>query len=334
MSMNDGPQWEPVQTPEPQPTAPAPMRLGQVFEVGRRILVRHWSVLLLIALLFTGPGALLSSATALRFTEVAIDLFPDLESGTIDTELRLSAAELDRLLGSLWPFLGASLLAGVLGSIGALAFSATVADDYHARPAAIGSVLRASLRRTPSALMFMLVTGLLIARPHGGGPAGHVRWPRWSCRSRAEEPEAWACSWRLIIAVALAVALVYVTMRWAPAYTAMVEEDAGWRQALRRSWHLSGDNVLRIFALSAVVAIITGLLSSLLGAVFDTLITAVVGPPLGLDPLVGSTIALAMAAVIVAPAMPVFTAVLFFDLRTRRDPPPAAVDTAPPSPYA
>ena len=73
--MNDGPQWEPAQTPAPQPTAPAPMRLGQVFEVGRRILVRHWSVLLLIALLFTGPGALLSSATALRFTEVAIDLF-------------------------------------------------------------------------------------------------------------------------------------------------------------------------------------------------------------------------------------------------------------------
>ena len=332
MSMNDGPQWEPAQTPGPQPTAPTPMRLGQVFEVGRRILVRHWSVLLLIALLFTGPGALLSSATALRFTDVAIDLFPDLESGTIDTELRLSTAELDRLLGSLWPFLGASLLAGVLGSIGALAFSATVADDYHARPAAIGSVLRASLRRTPSALMFMLVTGLLIlgltvvgllgmsaatlVLPVASGGAGGL-----------------GVFAALIIAVALAVALVYVTMRWAPAYTAMVEEDAGWRQALRRSWHLSGDNVLRIFALSAVVAIITGLLSSLLGAVFDTLITTVVGPPLGLDPLVGSTIALAMAAVIVAPAMPVFTAVLFFDLRIRRDPPPAAVDSAPPSPY-
>ena len=333
MSMNDGPPWEPAQTPEPQPVAPAPMRLGQVFEVGRRILVRHWSVLLLIALLFTGPGALLSSATALRFTEVAVDLFPDLESGTIDTELRLSTAELDRLLGSLWPFLGASLLAGVLGSIGALAFSATVADDYHARPAAIGSVLRASLRRTPSALMFMLVTGLLVlgltvvgllgmsvatlVLPVASGGAGGI-----------------GVFVALIIAVALAVALVYVTMRWAPAYTAMVEEDAGWRQALRRSWHLSADNVLRIFALSAVVAIITGLLSSLLGAVFDTLITAVVGPPLGLDPLVGSTIALAMAAVIVAPAMPVFTAVLFFDLRIRRDPPLAAVDTAPPSPYA
>ncbi len=332
MSLSDGPKWEPVQTPEPRATSLAPMPLGQVFEVGRRILVRHWSVLLLVALLFIGPGALLSAATQLRFTEVAVALFPDLESGTIDADLRLSSAELDRLLGALWPFLGASLLAGVLGSIGALAFSAVVVDDYHSRPATIGSVLRASLRRAPSAIVFMLVTGLLIAGltivgllgmsaatlvlPVAGGGAGG--------------PGVFLA---LIVAVALLVALVFLTMRWAPAYTAMVEEDAGWRQALRRSWHLSGDNVLRIFALSAVVAIITGLLSSLLAALFDAALSAV-APTLGFDPLVGSTIALATAAVLVAPAMPVFIAVLFFDLRARRDPSPAQAPAAPPAPYA
>jgi hypothetical protein len=124
-----------------------------------------------------------------------------------------------------------------------------------------------------------------------------------------------------------------VTMRWAPAYTAMVEEDAGWRRALSRAWHLSGDNVLRIFAVSVAIAIITAILSSLFGAVFDTLLSAVAGP-LDVDPLISTTIALAAASVVVAPAMPVFLAVLFFDLRARRDvaTPPAA-PAPPPGPY-
>ena len=47
--MNEGPRWEPVQPPTPPPSGPAPMGLGQVFEVGRRILRRHWGVLLLVA---------------------------------------------------------------------------------------------------------------------------------------------------------------------------------------------------------------------------------------------------------------------------------------------
>ncbi len=328
--MSQGPPWEPVEPPVAQPTAPVPMGLGQVFEIGRRILRRHWGVLLLVALLFVGPGALLSSASALRFTDVAMGLFPELEGGTIDTELTLSAAELDRLLGALGPFLGASLLAGVLGSIGALGFSAAVAEDYHARPAAIGPVVRASLRRTPSALVFMLVTGLLISVLVVVGlvgmslatmalPVGAVG---------AGGPGVFAA---LVIAVGLTVAVVYLTMRWAPAFTAMVAEDAGWRQALRRSWHLSGDNVLRIFALSAIVALLTAIISSILGALFDAALTALVGSLLELDPLVVSTVALAMAAVVVAPVMPVMTAVLFFDLRTRRDHPATPAAAPPPA---
>lgn len=327
--MNEGPRWEPVQPPTPPPSGPAPMGLGQVFEVGRRILRRHWGVLLLVALLFMGPGALLSSATALRFTEVALDLFPELDGGTIDTELRLTASQLDRLIDAVVPFLGASLLAGVLGSIGALAFSAVVAEDYHSRPAETGVVLRASLRRAPSALVFMLVTGLLIAGLIVLGLLGISVATLVLPTAAVGGPGVFLA---LIIGVGLAVAIVYLTMRWAPAYAAMIEEDVGWRQALRRSWHLSGDNVLRIFAVSATVAILTALLSSILGAIFDAFLTALAGTVLGLDPLVASTIALAMAGVIVSPAMPVLMAVLFFDLRIRRDAAAApATEATPPT---
>ena len=54
----------------------------------------------------------------------------------------------------------------------------------------------------------------------------------------------------------------------------------------------------------------------------------------GLDEMVASTIALALASVIVAPAMAVYTAVLYFDLRARRDvPEPPAPVTPPYDPY-
>lgn len=301
------------------------MRLGQVFEVGRRILVRHWGVLLLVSLLFVGPGALLSSATGARFTDEAMAVFPELSEGTLDAEIRLSQAQLDRLVEALLPFLGASLLAGVLGSIGALAFSAAVADDYHARPAEAGRVVRAAVERTPSALMFMLVTGLLVVGLVVSGLLGMslatLVLPGNS--SGVGGPGTFVA---LIVGVALVVALVYLTMRWAPAYTSMVEERTGWREALARSWQLSGDNVLRILAVSLVVALVTWLLSLLLGTLLDAVL-GILGVALELDPLVASTISLAIAAVIVGPILPVLMAVLFFDLRARRDPPRAPAST-------
>jgi len=317
MSMNEGPQWEPVEPSEPSPSAePEPMRLGQVLQIGTRILRRHWAVALTVALLFTGPGALLSAATTLQFTDVAVELLPGLSDGVIESDPELSDAEINRLLEAFVPFILATVVAGALGSIGALGLSAIVTEDYHARSATAGTALRACLRRAPSALVFMLVTGLLVIglivlgllgmgvallvlpAASGGGPGVFLA---------------------LIIGVALVLTLVYLTMRWAVAYPAMVEEGAGWRQAIARSWHLSGDNVWRIFALLALVTIVTALISAILGSLLDALLAGLVASTFGLDPMVASTVALAAASVIVAPAMAVYTAVLYFDLRTRRD---------------
>ncbi len=330
--MDQGPRWEPVEPPVSQPSGPKRMRLGEVFDVGTRILRRHWAVLLLTALLFAGPGALLSSATAMRFTEVFIDLFPEFEDGAlVDTGRIFTAAELERALDAVIPFLGASLVAGVLGSIGALAFSATVAEDYHARPAGAGTILRVSLRRAPSALVFMLVTGLMVVGLTVLGLLGMSVATLILPAAGGGGPGVFLA---LIVAVAMVVALVYLTMRWAPAYPVMVEEDAGWREALRRSWHLSGDNVLRIFAVSAVIALMTAIISSVLGALFEAALAGFLAPTLGLDELVASTIALAVASAFVAPAMAVFTAVLYFDLRARRDQPDPPSAPSSHDPYA
>ena len=133
-----------------------------MLDIGVRILRRHWAVLLVVALLFTGPGALLGSAAGLRFTEVAQGVFPDLEEGVIDPAAVISDTELRLVLDALVPFLLASLVAGMLASVGALGYAACVAGDYHARAVELGSVLRACVRRAPSVLAFMLVTGLVV----------------------------------------------------------------------------------------------------------------------------------------------------------------------------
>jgi hypothetical protein len=56
-----------------------------------------------------------------------------------------------------------------------------------------------------------------------------------------------------------------------------------------------------------------------------------VAPALGLDEMVAETISLALGSVLVAPLAPVLTAVLYFDLRARRDAPEPPSQTE--SPY-
>jgi hypothetical protein len=298
------------------------MRLGQVLEIGLRILRRHWQVHLLLALLFAGPGALLTSATAVRFTEVVRELFPGIEAGVIEPDAVITQAQLDRALGALVPYVGATVLAGLLLSIGALAFSAVVAADYHARAPELGPVLRACLRRTPSALAFIVLTTLVTVGVIIVGllvmSVALLVFPTTSVT--AGGPGVFLA---LVAGVGLVVATVYLSMRWAPAFPAMIEEDVGAGKAWRRSWHLSADNVWRIFAISLVAAITTALAGSLLTQLATIVLVGGVAPSLGLDPLLAETVALALGSVLLAPLAPVLTAVLYFDLRARRDPPAA-----------
>lgn len=325
--MSGGPRWEPIEPPTP-PTTPQPMRLGQVLEIGVRILRRHWPVMLSLALLFAGPGALLTAATGLRFTKVAAEVL-GLEGGAVDTSTALTQVELDRLLEALVPYLAATLVAGLLLSFGALAFSAVVAQDYHARTPVLVAVLRQGLRRAPSALGFIIVSslvigGLLLAGLLGMGAATLV-FPTASVS--AGGPGVFLA---LVVGVAVVVAVVYLTMRWAPAFPAMVEEDIGVRETFRRCWHLSGDNVWRILIITLIAAVTTALGSSVLSQLLGLLLVGGLAPALGLNELVAESLALALGSVIMAPLAPVLTAVLYFDLRARRDAPVAPQASAPP----
>jgi hypothetical protein len=321
MSTHGAPRWEPIEPPAP-PSTPQPLRLGQVLEIGLRILRRHWSVVLVVALLFAGPGALLTSATSLHFTEVAGAAL-GLDDGTIDPGVMITEAELERLLDALVPFLAATLVAGILLSVGALVFSAVVADDYHARIPELGAILRRGLGRTPSALGFIIVTSFVVV---GVMLAGLLA---MSVATLLLPPSSIAAGGpgvflALVFGVATVVGLIYLSMRWAPAFPAMIEEDIGVLAALRRSWHLSGDNVWRTF----VVLLLGGLLTAIGGSVVGQLATLVLWSVLGIEESLATTVALSLGSVLLAPVTPVLTAVLYFDLRARRDA-PGVVPTPP-----
>lgn len=296
------------------------MRVGQVLEIGLRILRRHWAVMLVVALLFAGPGALLTSATGLRFTEVITDVLGFEEGVLVDTGLVVTEAQLERVIEAVTPFLLATFVAGVLLSIGALVFSAVVVEDYHARPAQLGTCLRAGLRRALSALGFMLLTSLITVGVLLAGllamSAATIVLPTSSVS--AGGPGVFLA---LVAGVAMVVALVYLSMRWAPAFPAMVEEDAGATLAFRRSWHLSGDNVWRIFVVLLFAGVVAALGSSVVAQLATLVLVNGLAPEPGQAELVASTIALALGSVLLAPLMPVLTAVLYFDLRARRDVP-------------
>lgn len=304
------------------------MRFGKIVEVSVGILRRHWAVLLGLAVLFVGPGALLTAATGIRFTDVAGDIFPSIDEGIIDGGVLLTEAQLERLIGALVTYLVATILAGLLASLGALGFSAVVGADYHHRPMAFREALIIALRRAPSAIVFILVTTLIVIGIAVGGII-LIALASSVLGGGALNQGGPGVFVSLIIVVALVIAVAYLTMRWAPALPVMANEGAGWRSAMRRSWYLSGDNVWRIFLIVLFGAFATAVLSALVAQLVAIVLVDVVAAALGLDLVVAESIALALGTVLIASVAPVLTAVLYFDLRIRRDPPDAPGTAAP-----
>lgn len=316
-------------TAEPQSAVPRPLTVGTIFSVGWRILSRHWATLLPLALLFVGPGALLTAATSARVSEVMAELLEGLGWGTTTEPQLPGAAELDVL----WPpsaiWFGSSIVAGVLSSLGALGFSAVVVGDYHGRRLGFEAALRVTLQRTPAALGFMLLTTLLIVSLAAGALlllvlVGQVLGAGSGTGDGGGGPGAFLT---LVLVVTLSVGVVVLSMRWAPAYPVIVAEDVGVRGALRRSWHLSGDNIWRIFAVIALASLLAAVVSTLASPILSLLLAGL-GSGLGVDELVTSSLALAAATTLVAPVVPVVVAVLYYDLRARRD--VAGMETASP----
>ena len=296
----------------------APMSIGTVFEIALRVIGRNGRALLGVALLVVGPSALLAAATSVRFSEVLTGILPaDAVTAAGAATAVLTAAEVERLGGSAAVVLLASFLSGVFGLIAAAGSSAVVGADHAGRQIALVTALWACARRTWTVLGIALVTSLLtvgiIAAGLGAALAAIVLLS--SGPIQAGGPGVFLA---LVAAVATVVAVAYLTTRWAVAVPVAALEDAGTRSALVRSWHLTGDNVLRTFAIVALAALVGAVLSGLMANLLGIVFADVLAPALGLEPVVVLTFVSAAAAVLVAPLAPVVSAVLYFDLLGRR----------------
>ena len=315
---------EPGPSPEDPtgPGRPSQVRVGSVMEVGIEVALRRWRTLLALALLFAGPAALLTASTVVRLDGVTRDVLNDVGPEVMQGVPVLTVAQFDRLSGAFTAFLLATLLAGILGSLGAVAMSAAVLGSRGTWATETASALRVTLRRAPSVIAFMLVTSAIVVALALAAAAGIFLVTASSPDSVVEGgPGAFAA---LLIGVSLVAALAYLTMRWCVAYPVMAVEGTGWRASLSRAWSLSADNVLRSAAVVVFATLLTLIGSAALGLLLSVGAAILLGVPGDSLPMVAETLVTAAATVLLAPLGPVLVAVLYVDLRTRRGSLPSA----------
>jgi hypothetical protein len=295
--------------------ATGPLTVGQVVELAVTALSRRWSVALVLAIVFVGPAAIATAAFGMRFDDVALGVIP----GSLDVlggSGVLTANEAEQLIGAAIAYVGATLVAGLLGSIGAVAFSRLLAPDVGLGGTDLSDALGVALRRAPSIVAFGLVTGgVILALAFVAGVAALALLLLLPAPSgSAGGPGAFGA---LVVGVALVVAVIYLSLRWGVAFAVMAFEEAGWRRAIARSWELSAERIWRVLAV-----LLLGTLVSLLFSVVVTQLLAIAvvdwaGPALGVDELIARSFVVAAGAIVVAPITPLFVAALYVDLRRR-----------------
>jgi len=127
----------------------------------------------------------------------------------------------------------------------------------------------------------------------------------------------------LIAGVAGLVAVVAIGVRWSVATAVVALEPVGPIQALRRAWHLTGDNTWRAFGLQLLVVFVVTIVAALISEILAVIAVLFVsdGSSLQFGVQVGLSVAVAL---LTAPVLPVMLTALYFDLRVRRDRPEPA----------
>ena len=91
---------------------PAPF--SGLFEIGARLLRRHAGTLLVLAVVFTLPGALLSAAAGVRLTDALAGILPDLSDG-VSRQIVIGDEDVRRIGDAMLLVLGASVAGRVPG---------------------------------------------------------------------------------------------------------------------------------------------------------------------------------------------------------------------------
>jgi hypothetical protein len=309
---------------QPPRGSAAPLRLGALFDIALRILRRHVVTLLLVAAAFQLPGAVLTAFVATSFRETLSDVVPLGPAGSLPAGLELTPDEALRLAGSAGLVLLVTAVAGVIASLGTLAFAHVVRADRAGKRAGFLASVRLALGRSPVALGVILVTTLVTVALAAAAAVASVLVLSILPAGPGGGPGAFVV---ILVAVAAIFAIMWLSLRWAMAFPVAALEDRGVVETLRRSWHLTSGQLLRTLAVLVTAAVVTAVLT----AVVAQLLGIVLVDPLAGDPGQGwlaETAVAAIAQIALAPVAPVLLVVLYHDLLVRHQPP----ELRPPAP--
>jgi hypothetical protein len=275
----------------PAPIRFRPMPLPELLDELFRLYRRHFSLIVGVALLVSVPGLVWSLVTGVY--KLNSSSYANLFITTGSTTPTFNSQQLTNLFGLLaLGFIGGFFLLPL--SVGAVYRAVT--DVALGKPATIGSVLRETLARYLPllglfALFALIGLGWFIAEVIG---------------------------FVLLILPGLAVlcAAIYLFVRWSLSIAAMMAEDIGPIRGMGRSWNLVRGSWWRTFGILLIVTIMQTIITyalfflfGLIAALFST------GDFQAALVQVGGT----LLGALVSPITTIALALLYFDLRVRKE---------------
>jgi hypothetical protein len=292
------------------------MPIVTLLEVAARIIRRHGVPLLVIAALFQLPSSLVDAGAQQLLGRALAPVVVGLDTDA-PRVLTPTPDQARAILEALGLLAGSSILGAMLGAIATLAFTAVVLADYHGRGPTVGDVVRTALGRALPAL----VAGLLAALAFLGVVVGAAALAIVALTLMPASdggvggPGAFLA---ILVGVSAIVLAVMIVVRLAFPAAILAGEPGGAVRALRRSWYLTGDNTWRAFIVLAIVAVAMTIIGSTLLELAAIVVTDGIAAGMGLADVSDALIA-ALVSTLLAPVGGVVLAVLYLDLRVRRD---------------
>jgi hypothetical protein len=267
-----------------------PLAFGEILDVGIKLCLRNWRVLVMCVVWLVLPAQILSVSIVLSVSPDALDptASQPVESGE---ETRFLAAQ------------GISgLVQGVVYLVSTAACFKALADAYLGAEPNAGRSLRFGLRRVPRLvalyllylLAFALVFGILGGLTAAIGPAV------------------------LILLLVVIPAAIYVGNAWSLSTPALLFEDAGPVQALKRSWALVRGSWWRVLGIIAVGVLLVSILAGVLQGLL-VLIPAALASGNQAALAVATVVAGTVSGTLTTPFTAAIFTLVYFDQRVRRE---------------
>jgi hypothetical protein len=285
----------------------------QIIEIGTVAFRRHWRPLVAgTAILATIP-LILGDLAQVRLGDV---ISADVQFDPGGLPLPVPSERIPEIAAAIGLVIATELLSSAFLMLASLIASVYVAHDYHGEPITLSAAFAAMLRRALVAVAVWLLTTLLgiaiLALTVLVAIAAYVVLP--------PPPGSVGGAGALVALIAIvggAVAFAVASIRFLVAPVVAVLEPDGPLTAMRRSWHLTGNNAWRTFGLVAAVTITVSVLVAVI-AEFAALLAGLVVTDSSAQTALGLVIGIVLA-LLTAPILPVMETVLYFDLRVRRD---------------